>query len=281
MAETYCGKSCLNCSVKEEMNCPGCMNGPGMPIKGDCPIAVCCRDKGHNECTTCGLKTDCANFKSRGSQPEFRKENLKAEAEEKAYIAEYAPVMGKWFPILFWFMIIANGSFIFTSTAVNESYPAFYLICSIITSVFTILYGLIFFRLASVHERYTIAGICAMINALYHIVESIVLRGHTPTWFIVIILAAYISMIVEGYHFFNATSDTLSGVDDYLSAKWSDLWKWYKWIMIAMISSVLLVLIIPILGALVLIASLIGIIVVDILKFVYTYKTGKAFKKVE
>ena len=106
MAETYCGKSCINCSVKEELNCPGCMNGPGMPIKGDCPIAACCREKGHNDCSTCSLKLECNKYQSRGMQSEYRKEKIAAAAEETEYIYEYAPVLGKWYTILFLLMIV-------------------------------------------------------------------------------------------------------------------------------------------------------------------------------
>ena len=87
-------------------------------------------------------------------------------------------------------------------------------------------------------------------------------------------------MIVEGYHFFNATSDTLMGVDNMLAAKWADLWKWYKWMMIGIVSSVLLIFLAPIIGVLVMFVSVIGIIIIDIIKFVYIFKTAKAFKKI-
>ena len=29
MAETYCGKSCAECSKRDILNCPGCKAGPG------------------------------------------------------------------------------------------------------------------------------------------------------------------------------------------------------------------------------------------------------------
>ncbi len=279
MAETYCGKSCLNCSEKEELNCPGCMNGPGMPIKGDCPIAICCREKGHSDCSTCGLKGECNKYKSRGMQAEFRKDKLAAVAEEKEYIVEYAPVLGKWYPVIFLLMIIANFAFLFTSNAVYEKAPNFYITCSWVTGIFTVLYAAVLFGISKIHEGYMIAGICAILNSLYHFAEVFAFRGETPTWFLLFDLVVYISMIVEGYNFFSASSDTLEGVDDFLSAKWAELWKWYKWCMIGMIASVFIVLFIPLIGALILIASLIGTIVTDIIKFVYTYKTGKAFRK--
>lgn len=257
------------------------MNGPGMPIKGDCPIAACCREKGHNECFTCGLKGECTNFRSRGMQPDFRKDKLTADAEEKEYIKEYAPKMAKWFTLLFWIMIFGNFAFLFTSTGINQLFPMFYMACSLVTGICTLIYGIIYFCMSSVHERYNAAGICAIINAVYHLIEIAVFRGgDTPTWFLVFIFGVYVAMYIEGYNFFNATSETLEGVDNILSAKWAELWKWYKWALIGTIGGVLFAIISALLGILILLASLICICVVDIIKFVYIFKTGKAFKSV-
>ena len=279
MGETYCGKSCINCSVKQELNCPGCMNGPGMPIKGDCPIACCCREKGHNDCSTCSLKGDCNKYQSRGMQQQYRKEKIAAAAEETKYIYEYAPVLGKWYTILFVLMIIANSAFIFTSSSVYNRFPDFYLGCSLVTGIFTVLYASVLFLISKIHEGFMIAGFCAVLNALYHFAEYFAFKGNTPGWFIWFILAVYAAMVVEGYNFFRASSDTLEGVDDFLSAKWSELWKWYKWCMIGMMSSIFILLFIPILGALILIVTLVGTIIIDIMKFVYLFNSAKSFRK--
>ena len=212
-------------------------------------------------------------------QAEFRKDKLAAAAEEKEYIVEYAPVLGKWYPVIFLLMIIANFAFLFTSNAVYEKAPNFYITCSCVTGIFTVLYAAVLFGISKIHEGYMIAGICAILNSLYHFAEVFAFRGETPTWFMLFDLVVYIAMIVEGYNFFSASSDTLEGVDDVLSAKWADLWKWYKWFMIGMASSLAFLIFIPILGALVLIVSLAGTVIIDIMKFVYIFNSGKAFRK--
>lgn len=47
MTDTYCGKNCEECASKEALNCPGCKSGPGSAWSGDCEIAKCRKDKGH------------------------------------------------------------------------------------------------------------------------------------------------------------------------------------------------------------------------------------------
>ena len=65
MAETYCGKSCAECTKKEELNCMGCKTGPGRPFGGDCELAKCVRDKGHETCETICRITVVAKLKQR------------------------------------------------------------------------------------------------------------------------------------------------------------------------------------------------------------------------
>ena len=58
MSNTYCGKNCNECTLKEELNCPGCLAGPGA-MGGGCELAACCRTKGHENCSTCGFRVNC------------------------------------------------------------------------------------------------------------------------------------------------------------------------------------------------------------------------------
>ena len=55
MAETYCGKSCAECTKKEQLNCSGCKAGPGRQFGGDCELAKCVRDKGHETWVSRGI----------------------------------------------------------------------------------------------------------------------------------------------------------------------------------------------------------------------------------
>ena len=58
--EGICGRMCDACTWKEQLDCPGCQDGPGRRFSGGCPIADCCREKGHTACVTCTFSTGCA-----------------------------------------------------------------------------------------------------------------------------------------------------------------------------------------------------------------------------
>ena len=79
MAETYCGKTCAECTKKEQLNCSGCKAGPGRQFGGDCELSKCVRDKGHETCDTCGFKGNCGTLRSRESMPDYRIRKIEAE----------------------------------------------------------------------------------------------------------------------------------------------------------------------------------------------------------
>jgi len=278
MPETFCGKSCAYCNVKEEVNCPGCLAGPGNLISGDCPISYCCRQKGRSDCFSCEVKTNCVNWNCRETMPEYRKQWNAARAAEKIYIAQHAPVMAKCFTTLFIAILISNISFPFTSIGLFQTNPLLFILCSVCSCLSYFIYAFVLFRLSVIYKRYSYAGLCADIIAIHHLLEIVLFQNDSTAWFGLLSLITYAAMMVEGYHFFKATSEALNGVDDDLSAKWSRLWKWYKCSMIGPLASFILILI-PILGFLVLAASMIGIFAVYIIKLIYVFKTVKAFKR--
>ena len=53
MIETRCGLLCSQCGYKESHNCGGCIETDGNPFHGECPVAVCCQNKGFVHCGEC------------------------------------------------------------------------------------------------------------------------------------------------------------------------------------------------------------------------------------
>lgn len=70
MMKTLCGLDCSECGLKKE--CKGCAETNGHPFGGSCMIALCCRDKGCDNCgksfeAPCKLKTELiAEFNALG-----------------------------------------------------------------------------------------------------------------------------------------------------------------------------------------------------------------------
>ena len=46
MVDSRCGLHCTGCEYKETCGCGGCIETNGHPFHGECPVAVCCQDKG-------------------------------------------------------------------------------------------------------------------------------------------------------------------------------------------------------------------------------------------
>lgn len=280
MAETYCGKSCEECTKKEQLNCSGCKTGPGRQLGGDCELAKCIRDKGHETCETCGFKGNCGTLRSRESMPDYRIRKIETEAMRKAAIAKRAPVLGKWLWIIFWLIIPSTVGGLMANESTAKILPGLFMPGQIINAICSLTYGAILLKLGSEEDRYRIAGICALIaGGVSAVVVMITGTGEEATWTLLLTLpAAGVAMVGE-YNEYMGHSAVLSGVDNELSEKWEVLWKWYIGLFLGMFGCIIVMLIIPILGALAILGCAIGTVVVSILKLIYLYRTAKNFRE--
>ena len=280
MAETYCGKSCEECTKKEQLKCPGCKTGHGRQFGGDCELAKCVRDKGHETCDTCGFKGNCGTLRSRESMPDYRIRKIESEKMRKAAIAKRAPVLGKWLWIIFWLIIPSSIGSIMAHETTAKILPGLLMPGQIINAICSLTYGAILLKLGSEEDRYRTAGICALIAGASSALAAVINGGSDDaTWILIFTLPAAIVAIVGEYNEYMAHSAVLSGVDNELSVKWEVLWKWYIGLFAGIFGSILLMLIIPVLGAIAVIGATIGTLVVSILKLVYLYRTAKIFRE--
>lgn len=279
MSETYCGKSCSECMQREELSCPGCKEGPGRHFGGDCELAKCCTEKGHEECDTCGFRENCGTLQSRERQPEHRRWRKEAEEYQKEALARRAPVLGKWLWLLFWLIVPEALAGIMGSEYVMKGAPGVYMAGQLLNVVCSAVYGAILFKLSAEEERYRTAGICALISAAVSAVIAVLFgAAQAPTWSLLITLPGAVLSFVGEYHEYYGHADVLAGAQTELSERWLTLWKWYAGCMIGMIGSMLLVLISPILAVIVLLGVTVGSFVVSITKLVYLYRTAKVFR---
>jgi hypothetical protein len=280
MDETYCGKSCAECTQKEALNCPGCKIGPGRQFGGECELAQCCRGKGHEVCDTCGFKGNCGTLRSRDYQSENRKRKFESELRQKEAIAKRVPILGKWLWILFWLIVPATIAGIMGIKNVMDVAPGVYMTGQILKAVCAIAYGAILFKLSTEEDRYRTAGICALVSAAASVLVIVIFgAAKAPTWSLIITLPMAIVALVGEYNEYIAHSSVLLGVDNELPEKWTTLWKWYIGCMLGMFGSIIMMLISPILGIIVLLGATIGILVVSIMKLVYLYRTAKVFRE--
>ena len=280
MTETYCGKSCAECTQKEQLNCSGCKTGPGRQFGGDCELAKCIRDKGHKTCDTCSYKGNCGTLRSRDNMPDYRRRKIEAEEMRKAAIAKRAPVLGKWLWIIFWLIIPSTIGSLMANESTTKILPGLFMPGQMINAICSLTYGAILLKLGSEEDRYRTAGICALIAGASSALAAIVNGGFKgATWILIFTIPAAIVALVGEYNEYMGHSAVLSGVDNELSEKWEVLWKWYIGLFLGIFGSILVMLIIPVFGAIAVIGCTIGTVVVGILKLVYLYRTAKIFRE--
>ncbi len=280
MADTYCGKTCENCTCREALSCPGCKDGPGRPIHGECKLARCCRDKKFSECVFCGSVSSCSTLRQKDQMAQHRLKRLETEQLHAAALAQQAPILGKWLWLLFWLIIPGLLASVMTNENVFSSVPAVFIPGQILNVLCCVATGMIFFQLASQEDRYKTAGICALIGGAANILTLCVSgSGEVPGWTLLYSIPATIVVFVGEYNEYMAHASVLTGVDNALSDKWCALWKWYIGLFCATLASIFLMVIIPLLGSLLLIFGTICSVVVGIVKLVYLYQTAKIFRE--
>ncbi len=278
MAETYCGKVCAECEKKEQLSCPGCKLGPGKKYGGNCDLARCARDKGHETCESCIFRGNCGTLRGRDQMADSW--NRKAEAQQRleAEMAEMAPILGKWLWILFWLIVPSSVAGILTVENLPLG-PGLKLMGSLLGGICSFAYALIILKLGSLNDRYRKAGIYLIIgNAANLILTPFSESFPNQVLYLVILIPFAILSLVGQYHEFMGHSAVLVDVNREFSEKWEILWKWNIGLYLGMIGSLLLVVIVPLLGLLVVLGALIGIIVVSITKLVYVYRMAKFFR---
>ena len=280
MSQTYCGKNCSECTQKEVLSCSGCKSGPGRQFGGDCELAKCCREKGHEVCDTCGLYRSCGVWWKRDGQPEYRKRKIEEEVRQKKAAAKKTLILGKWIWILFWLIVPTIVTWIMGTEMIMGDYPGFYLIGLILFQVCFIAYGLILLKISSEEDGYRTAGICIIVYGFIKGLLLFIFKIEVlPKWTLVITIPAGIIALIGEYYEYRAHSDVLVGIDNNLSEKWTILKKWYVGGILAFCCSFILMMIAPLLGLIALWGGAIVYLVVKIIKLVYLYRTAKMFRK--
>lgn len=286
MSETYCGKTCIDCAYGEQLNCPGCNCGQYSPVSAQCPIATCCRSKGHQCCETCGFSPNCITLPQKERIPHqilekqamlLKQHEAKEQARKRAL--QSAAFLGKWLWPLFWLVVPGTLGGLLSAEELGGGQPVLYAIGTALTLLTSLAYGWLLLKLEPESDRYRIAGICVLIAAGINLLTELFFDGEVLGWALLITLPAGIVGLVGEYQEYMAHADVLEGVHDAQSEQWRKLWKYYLYTFAGLFGSIVVTLISPILGLLVLLVSLIAIIVVQILKLVYLYRTAKFFRE--
>lgn len=282
--EGLCGKNCDTCDWREKLACPGCQEGPGKAFSGDCQVAACCREKGHECCATCYfLGNGCMKYKRRDDVPAMRLRDAERKQERRKWMNENAPVLGKWLWVLFWLVIPDVVANIMTNENVVALAPGLRVSGELLSLLCGLVYAFILWQLREVEGRYHAAALGFLVSAIAGGAATAVTWGEGSLGLgflaLALLVLAMAGNLYGTYQEYNAHAAVLEGLDDGLAENWRRLWKWEIGFLLGLFGCILLMMISAVLGLLALIAVLIGIVAVGILKLVYLWRMAKLFQE--
>lgn len=263
--ETYCGKSCAECTDRETLNCPGCKQGPGGTF-AKCAIARCCRDKRHDTCGTCTSWSYCGLRNGRDQEPALR---LKKQAEEERQQQQdraNAPVVTRWVNVLFWLFIPQVIASLMMQENVVSAFPGLRMPGTLLSFVCVVIYGVALWRMQEIHGGYRNAAICNLVCAAGSLLALSPLKG---VLLLMINLALAVVNLVSVYLEYTTHSEVLAPTSMPLALQWRKLWTWNLWCIAGVVLSFIMLFLIPVLAMLAMLGFAIAGIVLEILKLVY------------
>lgn len=273
MKKTYCGKDCDNCTVKQEMNCPGCKDGMGYTFNHHCDIVNCCREKNLSSCSDC-MSHDicCRRLDEQEAMPQTLLRLHNASLQDEAHMLDSAQFFGKWLSCLFWVLIATLLLSNLSIPVLQERAPVLYWGFTIACLVFSVCEVFIFFKMSARKSDFRSVGICYIAASILTVVQALGFNN------ILINIVALAISLFASYQLYTTFSELMYPFDHTLSENWGKLWKYYSLSLKIFFVGLVVSFLFPILIFVVLFAFLAVMIVWDVLKYVYLYRSATVFK---
>lgn len=268
MAENYCGKSCEACSFKEKLTCSGCKAGPGRIFGGECELAKCCQERGHNTCATCNQNNWCSKQRDAESLAETRFQKQEWERAKLEKLEKHVSLLTNCLTLIFWLSIVSLLPGVI-SNDLTKSFPVLHAAGQIINAIISVAIIAVYFVMRKVNHRYQKVALITAVTTAINFMIYYFIGDETVGWTRLIQIVEAVLGLICRHHMYTAHSEVLVPVDYALSEKWMGLWQWYIRITVALIASVVVILILPIIGMLIFLAAGIGVIVISIVEIVY------------
>lgn len=277
--QNYCGKNCEICTYKEELVCSGCQSGPGRVISGDCKLARCCRDKGHETCETCGHKRNCGIWLDKESIPKQRLERRNEEQEQQEVLECRAPFLAKWLTVLFWLVVPNFISSLLTGEKIVATVPELERIGELIQMVSSVAHAAILLWMAKEHKVYRLAGLLGLGTVVVEVIYFELKLSNLGLGLLFILLELALVLASANYEY-KAHAEMILPVDGNLSEQWDMIWNWQLYATIAFAVSLFFMVLIPWLGLLLALASVIGLAVASVKRLICLRNTARAFARI-
>lgn len=220
-----------------------------------------------------GLKTE-RRQKMDNNIDETPVENAGENAVKKYGVSSEA---GRRIKTLFWIYLISL--ILDTGTVICRNLQTSYSIIKGAYIFFTAVYGIVLLGMASENRNYKKAGIFALVTTAVSVLTTFVFpdKGIGALYMIMLFGGAVIG-ILRDYNEYMAHSRLIYEKSSTLSDKWYGLWRKYISFMIVMLVSAIVSFILPWLAAIAFIVfpvASIGIVVLEVLKIIYLYRTSE------
>lgn len=104
-----CMRECEHCSLGREYGCRGCLESGGQPFWGPCQVVACCHSRGQQNCGQCPNGPACATVQAAARcREEWPQKDAERRTDWQRGMAQRAPVLAKWLPVLFWGLLCAR-----------------------------------------------------------------------------------------------------------------------------------------------------------------------------
>lgn len=273
---TYCGKDCGACSYREELDCPGCKLGPGRMISGDCKLARCCRDKGHENCETCSNKRNCGIWLDKGIIAKQRIETKKENEKTKKERVVTAQALVKWVNILFWMVIPMELFSLLGHEKIITFFPFLELPVKVALVLMQLVCVWVLFQMSKTKDVYKKPAIFVGLVTLLEVIS--LLLPNNNQWMPIFGVTSFAFSLIACYQEYMAHSEVVTPFNWELGEGWKKIWKWTLWGMTGMFASVFITIISAFFGVLVLIVCAVLMIAASVLKYVYLYRMAQIFK---
>lgn len=278
MSDTFCGKSCLNCTYKESLACHGCKSKLGDALIPDCTLANCCTEKAYTSCSTCNNFATCSAVYREGI-PSRRLHTLVTDAGLLNTSSPKETPMYRYFQLLFVFLalqiacdILSNGHIVKISTSIHTT-------VSILIFMIPVIYAILLLILSEKNDLYRIAGGCMLADIfISEFATTLPVETHTLGWLFSLLMISLGCALYGTHREFHAHSELLKCINYTLSEKWQALWKWYLITSIVLYGSVFLIILLPNFAILLTLAGLLGNVAVNIIKLLYLYQTATSLR---
>lgn len=176
-------------------------------------------------------------------------------------------LLGKSFYALFWMRIIGIIIGFLTSDDLLEVLPTLYLQGKIVDVCHSIVYIVIFWKLADVNDRYQKSGLCYLGLVFLEVLAPFI--SEESAWRTIEFVLVMILGLVECHNTYTAHAEVMEPMNGEVAAKWHKIRKWYvRWIW-GILGSVVAIVIIPVIGLLMMLGASIGGLIVEIIELKY------------